>query len=79
MTIKLSVPDKNTKQKITGMKTIVGDNSAPQYPQGSGFANSMAVMAKPHTHMTKYSQIMSGGGITQAPPMFFSPLHTLSL
>ncbi len=74
MTIKLSIPDKNTKQKITGMKTLTGDSTGKAPP--SGFAPSMAVMAKPHTHINKYGQVLSGGGITQAPPMFFSPLHT---
>lgn len=73
MTIKLNIPDNNTKQKLSGMKTLTGDSSPKQY---EGFAPSAAVRATPHTHLNKTSQIMSGGGVTQASPMFFSPLHT---
>ena len=71
MTIKLNIPDNNTKQKLSGMKTLTSD-SAQHQPEG--FAASTAVRATPHTHIQKMAQ--SGGGVTQASPMFFSPLHT---
>lgn len=72
MTIKLNIPDNNTKKKISGMKTITGDSASAQQ---EGLAPSSAIRATPHTHMQKYGQA-SGGGVTQASPMFFSPLHT---
>lgn len=79
MTIKFNIPDNNTKQKLSGMKTLTGDSSPQQPPQG---VVASTVRATPHTHssvdpgLRKMAQVMSGGGVTQANPMFFSPLHT---